>query len=71
MIITLVLLPTLVTCLVGYFLYKHSKPLSMLAIILIPIIFMYLLISYVVLWSIPLSIIIVITIHGFKKPEVS
>ncbi|SFF57912.1 hypothetical protein SAMN05216353_102130 [Halobacillus alkaliphilus] len=71
LIITLILWPTLITCLIGYFLYKYSKPISIIAMLLIPLIIMYLLISYKVLLSIPLSIIIVLTIHGFKKPEVS
>ncbi|ASF38207.1 hypothetical protein CEH05_03405 [Halobacillus halophilus] len=70
-IITLVLLPTLITCLIGYFLYKYSKPLSIIAMVLTPLIIMFMLMSYKVLLSIPLSIIIVLTIHGNKKSKVS
>ncbi|GGF28806.1 hypothetical protein GCM10010954_29860 [Halobacillus andaensis] len=69
MIIMLVLFPTMITSLIGYFLYKYSKPLSIIAMILLPIIIMYLLISYVVILSIPLSIIIVLTVHGYKKSQ--
>ncbi len=71
MMITLVLFPSMITSLIGYFLYNYSKSLSISAMILIPVIFMYSLGSYNVLFSIPLSIIIVLTVHGHKKSKVS
>lgn len=71
MVITLVLVPTMITSLIGYFLYKYNKPSSIIVMLLIPIIIMYLLISYEVLFSIPLSIIIVLIVHGYKKSYVS
>ena len=39
--------------------------------VLTPLIIMFMLMSYKVLLSIPLSIIIVLTIHGNKKSKVS
>ncbi|MGV2619694.1 UNVERIFIED_CONTAM: hypothetical protein N8J90_00845 [Halobacillus marinus] len=58
--LSLVLFPALVTAFVGYYLSTHKQTWGIYAVVLMPVLFMYMLGSYQILWSIPLSLVVVL-----------